>query len=403
MIGGESIGVERATGSPPEFLLSYDAFASNDSHLVNYYEQRGLDVSYHSLDSGPPPFDVTGVDSVSSVCPCAGLSALSQSSHADNPKNDWMYKTAEYVLSEMRPACYWGENAPALYTNKGTKVREGLIEIGRKYGYTASFYKTRSLLHGLPQIRNRSFFFLWRGDRAPVFEYFDRPFPTIERLILDARGNSQTEPINTRTPSEDPFYAYILRKMCGGMSHADFVKKFQSGERPMSARSNDVFCMIEESGEKLEDLRDWLASNGYEKAAKVVEYDLYKRSIGKGTMRRNTIIPHGHIGAFVGHYPHVLTHPVQDRYISYREAMTIMGLPDNFELLNPKKNVNHVCQNVPVQTAADVAGEVAAALGSPTSRDWVSGVVMQDNTARRVDSVGGTKKSLDEFFLSECI
>jgi len=34
-----------------------------------------------------------------------------------------------------------------------------------------------------------------------------------------------------------------------------------------------------------------------------------------------------------------------------------MGLPSDFELLNPKKNANHICQNVPVQTATDMAAE----------------------------------------------
>ena len=38
--------------------------------------------------------------------------------------------------------------------------------------------------------------------------------------------------------------------------------------------------------------------------------------------------------------------------------MAIMGLPNDFELLNPKKSANHICQNVPVQTARDMATEV---------------------------------------------
>jgi len=31
--------------------------------------------------------------------------------------------------------------------------------------------------------------------------------------------------------------------------------------------------------------------------------------------------------------------------------MSIMKLPDDFNLLNPKANLNHICQNVPVTTA----------------------------------------------------
>jgi hypothetical protein len=75
-------------------------------------------------------------------------------------------------------------------------------------------------------------------------------------------------------------------------------------------------------------------------------------------MRRGTIVPKDFIGAFVGHYPSMLTHPDQDRYINYREALSIMGMPLDFELLNPKKSANHICQNVPVRTARDMVVEV---------------------------------------------
>ena len=48
-----------------------------------------------------------------------------------------------------------------------------------------------------------------------------------------------------------------------------------------------------------------------------------------------------------------------------------MGLPDNFELIDPKKNVNHICQNVPVQTAADMAGEI---------KKWIDGELQELDT-----------------------
>jgi hypothetical protein len=80
-------------------------------------------------------------------------------------------------------------------------------------------------------------------------------------------------------------------------------------------------------------------------------------------MRRGVIIPKDRIGAFVGHYPIMLTHPDEDRFINYREAMSIMGLPEDFELVDANPKVaNHICQNVPVQTATDMASEVLAVL-----------------------------------------
>ena len=101
-----------------------------------------------------------------------------------------------------------------------------------------------------------------------------------------------------------------------------------------------------------------MKENGYEKEVAKCERMFKKLDDGGNIMRRGTIVPKGHIGAFVGHYPMMLTHPHEDRYITYREALTIMGMPDDYILLNPKQSYNHICQNVPVQTATDMATEV---------------------------------------------
>ena len=49
--------------------------------------------------------------------------------------------------------------------------------------------------------------------------------------------------------------------------------------------------------------------------------------------------------------PTNLTHPDEDRYLTVREALSIMKLPSDFQLLNAKRTLNHMCQNVPVTTA----------------------------------------------------
>ena len=48
LIGGQALGQAAAFGSRPDYLLSYTPFTSNDSHLVNHYN----DVPYILLDEG---------------------------------------------------------------------------------------------------------------------------------------------------------------------------------------------------------------------------------------------------------------------------------------------------------------------------------------------------------------
>lgn len=77
--------------------------------------------------------------------------------------------------------------------------------------------------------------------------------------------------------------------------------------------------------------------------------------------------------------------------------MTIMGLPQNFELLNHKKNVNHICQNVPVQTARDMASEVRASLED--QREWLDAKYVFEYNHSRTHKVVevGSNASLESF------
>lgn len=379
LIGGMPIGSERAYGTPPDALVSWTPFESNEVHLRNWYDKRGIDVPYFQVDAGGSSLPFTP-DVVESTCPCAGLSMLNVRASSDQGVNDWMVNCAEHVLSEWRPQVYWGENAPGLMGGLGEGVRDRLHAVAAKHGYAVSYYKTKSLLHGVPQVRNRAFYFFWR-EKARVLDWFDKPHVKIEDLITGVRGNSQRDPINKKKPSDEPYYRYVLEVIEGGITHREYVKKAAN----LPVRSNDSKSIIEKSGHSYLQVADWLDGQGMEKLAAKTRRIHEKLAAGGSIMKRDTIVPKDYIGAFVGHYPHMLAHPVEDRYIDYREAMTIMGLPDDFELVDAgPKTINHVCQNVPVQTAQDMAGEVLAALGGERE-ELDAKVVFQSNLNRTVE------------------
>lgn len=350
LIGGETLGQMQAFGSRPDYLLSYTPFSNNDSHLVNYLK----DVPYILLDQGGkhPHY----VDVVNAVCPCAGLSSLSPSANADAAVNDWMSTTAKYVLEEMKPQVFWGENAPRFAGEMGKPIVAKLMEIAKRSGYTMSIYRTKSQLHGLSQVRERSFYFFWKGSKVPLFQYYDRPYEKIEDLLRSVpKSATQSEVTNKKIPSkDDPYYRYVLEEMEGGISHQEFFNKLE--------KSTDVMHYIETNKVSYRDVKKWMAKEGYDKIAAKLDGIQDKLDAGGNIMRRQSYIGKGYIGAFVGHLPIALTHPDEDRYITYREAMSIMKLPYDFELLNPKANLNHVCQNVPLTTAADMATEIKEAL-----------------------------------------
>lgn len=411
LIGGMPLASEAAYGAPPSDIYTYSAFEANESHLLNHYKNRGIDVPYHVLDKtwNSPG---TKYDVVDSTCPCAGLSLYSTKYGSDNPTNRFLRDSSKFVLGELKPEVYFGENAPALAGSIGKGVREDMIQTGKENGYAFSIYRTKSLLHGVPQVRERSFFFFWKGNRIPILNYYSRPYTRIEDLILSATGNTQREVINASVPSEDPYYRYVLNEIHGGMSHRDFAHNIGTSV----IKDNDVLSYIESRGITYDKVGKWMqeradsvklnSSGGHERLIKVYEREaarcgrMYDKITvqGKNIMRRQTIIPRDRMGAFVGHYPNVLAHPIEDRYVDLREAMTIMGLPQDYELLNPKKSVNHICQNVPFQTAKDMATEVREYLAG--NRETVRAeYVLQHNHTKKHTVMDARKQASLETFI----
>jgi hypothetical protein len=74
-----------------------------------------------------------------------------------------------------------------------------------------------------------------------------------------------------------------------------------------------------------------------------------------------------------------------------------MGMPADYELLNPSKSYNHICQNVPVQTATDMATEVKEYLEG--KRSMVDARLMfQYNHDKTHEIISEDNSSLDAFF-----
>lgn len=377
LIGGETIAMQNVFGSRPEYILSYSGFEANDSQLLHYYSSAGTPVPYILLDQNN--HSPSRVDVVSTVCPCAGLSSLSPTSSSSSSTNDWMVKSAKYVLETIQPKVFWGENAPRLSSKMGEPIVAKLRTLAKENGYTFSIYKTKSILHGLSQIRDRTFYFFWKGDKIPIFEYYHRPYTKIEDQIRFSSTNEYDIMYDTLTnkqkPTDNPFYRFVLEEMEGGISHTEFFQKLEKTTNPLH--------YIEDNGIKYKEVSLWMKDKGYaplvEKCMRMHE----KLESGGNLMRKMTEIGKDHIGAFVGHFVNSLCHPDVDRYINIREALDIMKMPKDFVLQGGVKNLNMICQNVPVTTAEDMATNVLNFL-EEKSECVVSQYAIQNNKTQEL-------------------
>ena len=390
LIGGESLGIQESLGGKqPEWVLSYKDFEANDAHYVNYLRDKGWQGDYVFLDEDKK-YKAKKVDVVNTVCPCAGLSTLSAGSSGTNPVNNWMYETAEYVLGTISPKVFWGENAPRLAQKTGIPVVKKLRKIADKHGYTLSIFKTKSVVQGFSQIRDRTFYFFWKGEKAPLFDYIQRPNQKIEDLIASVPRNPK-DPMNVLLnkdkPTDFPLYKYILEEIHGGITHKEFIDQLD--------KSINAFEYIEKH-DSFDNLLPWLKERDHKRCYGMVDRMNNKIKSGLNVMRRTTTFPKDYIGAFVGHLPKLLTHPIEDRYLTVREAMEIMYLPRDMKLLNTSQ-YNHICQNVPLKSARDMMDQVKKYFDNQL--DLIETPYLLQDNKRRLYEYEKSSLQLDEFMV----
>lgn len=400
LIGGENFGIMKAmNGQLPEYVLSYTAFAKNDSHFINHLRTKeGWKGEYVFLDeAGNEGYRPSNqVDIINTVCPCAGLSSLSTTSSAESSVNEWMYKTAEYVLKTLQPRVFWGENAPRLFTSAGKKVADRLHSIAADNGYVLNLYYTESRLHGLAQKRPRTFYFFTKGSDNPIFKYYRRPMQLVDEILqMDSiPGDSMDVLINPEDPRTNPWVAYCMHR-----EGAKTLKEYQD----KIERTTNCIVSSDEGGDSLLKVADWMDANGFPKKfgerARAMRGKLQE---GKGYWAHGVTMPKGEIPSLIGAMPHSLINPYKDRFLTLRDCLRIMKMPDNFEMIgeNPQSpgNANAICQNVPVTTAADMAENVIDFLEGRCDTTRAT-YVKQNNSSMSHDLEDVTpRSSLESFF-----
>lgn len=398
LIGGETLGVMEALGGQlPEYMISYSPFGNNDSHLVNYLRtKKNWKGDYAVIDTPEwENYTPAKVDVVNSVCPCAGLSSLSVSSSSDSAVNEWLYTTAEYVLSTIEPKVFWGENAPRLYSSFGKKVADKLFAIGQKYGYSLNLYYTESRLHGLCQKRPRTFYFFTKSDTAPIFRTWRRDLTPVEDLLeipIDAE-DAMNVFITNKDPMENGWVAYAVHAT-GSKDIAELGNTFDKTQNLIVA-ADTIF----DGG--LTEAAKWLNENGWEGYGKRALAMKAKTDDGKGYWAHGVTYAKGVIPSLIGAMPCSLINPHTGKFLRIRDCMRIMGMPDDFDLFNdkPASVTNHICQNVPVGTARDMMSGIVEYLEGRTEMSS-SPYVKQSNKTQKSQSeipIDNTVE-LSEFF-----
>jgi site-specific DNA-cytosine methylase len=109
-------------------------------------------------------------------------------------------------------------------------------------------------------------------------------------------------------------------------------------------------------------------------------WDKIKR--GLGYFAPQPLVYKGSTNAIISKNMFWTLHPLENRFLSTRELLSLMGMPADFELISG--NLQHVTQNVPVCTAKDMTEQVIKFINGEL--DITSSTFMKmNNLTQKVD------------------
>lgn len=373
LVGGSVIGATQLLGKPAEWIASWDSvFSGNDKYCLKYYPT----VPYFNLEETEPK---NYVDIITCLPPCAGLSNANTTKgpDANNPRgcsapsNIHMINGSEFAMKKIKPKVIMVENAPTLYSKAGEEFAERINTLAQENGYAMTLIKTSALKNGLPQERTRSFFFLWKGNKVPVFNEVSKPFVPFHKFLGDRHFSKSPLVSNRPAPSTDPLWQFIKEKYRGS-SDQDILSQIAS------QRMVSTWNVIYNSGwldEACVAVRD-------ERMNRWLNYTREKKANGLNIMDGSMKLAWHRTQALMWRTLPMLKHPYEDRWLMTSEALALMGFPDDFadKTEISTKNSNVICQNVPVNAAQCWLEEAVAALDG--ERDWIEPELKDDGTLK---------------------
>jgi site-specific DNA-cytosine methylase len=296
-----------------------------------------------------------------------------------------------YIAAEQAMKCYdaeviIGENAPALYTNKGKPVADKLLAIARENGYSFSLYKTTTSLHGIPQNRDRTFYIFWKGEKAPIMNWFNEPRKNFADYLSDV-------------PQESLHQEIVINQRIGNESYYNFIQHLNPGKNPRDvindARCTTAFSYIQRGG-FLNEAIAYFEAVGDVKGLHMSTHAKHKFDQGLGIWDSSTHVFKDCMNAVIGRNMADTIHPTENRSLTIREALHLMGFPHDFYLKGGRSSTGFIAQNVPVCTAASMVREAVKFMDGKLEMSNTD-FVKQNNHHQRIDAGCPDYNTLEQF------
>jgi site-specific DNA-cytosine methylase len=337
-----------------KYIFSFDFFKKNEDHLIynknvniDYIDTSFINESY-SLDiykNYIKEKDIKSTDLMLAVPPCGGLSLLNSSNRsAESTTNRFIFETIKWYLAQDNNVLIL-ENAPGIIGKEGKKILNKIKKIFIYNDlidyYKINIIKVNTINYGLPQHRGRSFIIISKNKNNFLLKNYNQQSSILEEYLKQL--------------------LYVADDIDGVIVENNYVKKLLK----YIIKYNIIETIKLQNIDKKEyAISTWqYLLKEFDKDNSIFEDDLdlkEKAIYIKSKLNKNMgywdispSIIKGKINAICGKSIFNSINPISKeiRPFTVRELMYLMGMPNDFILRNPQKNINHICQAIPVNTA----------------------------------------------------
>lgn len=299
--GGFQIGFERAGFS---VVLSTDFDADCETvHKINRPGVPFLRLDIHELDERTLDYYIgknTNIDVLIGGPPCQGFSTIGkrissdpEKRNATDPRNT-LFREYIRILTYLQPKFFLMENVEGLLTREKGRIFEDIKSTFAQTGYEFNYVILNAADYGVPQIRNRVFFY---GNRLGIKmsppapscgDSVGKPYMTVGKAIGDL----------ATVPDDEAFNHVALR-------HGEInIRRYS---------------LIPEGGRLPEDK---------------LPPELYRKNFGNTFKRLHRDKPS--LTMVPGHNAFPI-HPWLNRSLTVREAARLQTFPDSYRFAGPRQ------------------------------------------------------------------
>ena len=244
--------------------------------------------------------------------------------------------------------------------------------MAKETGYSIIYYRTDTQYHDNCQKRKRTFIIFLKKDFAPQmgFEHIETNYDEyFARIPKDA---TQQIPLDINVVN------------CVNLFCIEYLKdKFGEDWRNCITNIFDYLIKNKLFDEVMDYINTKSSASDKQKETmnKFFTHVKYKLSLNRGFYHALPYIPRdGKLPAVMFKMMQSVLHPYEDRLLSIRECLHLMGHPHDYELQgNPLREYNKIGQNVPVRTAYWIISEALRAYERDNDLDEKKTVRFFDN------------------------